>query len=1186
MRTRRKWSTGFLRNLQLWMVAAVVLGLATSLSLITGNNRSLLAVIPAFVVAFASLVAQELVKQRPKRRLWNSDRSPYPGLEPFTPLDSAVFFGRSLQIEEIVDRMNPAAGAYAHRFITVVGPSGSGKSSLVQGGVMATLGQRGRWLVVPAFQPGTEPVAALAHALAELPPVGNADGIEALLRADGHRALERRLRMVAGQRRQVIVIDQFEELYTLSGPGEAEELLDLVRETLHLVPKLWVIATIRSEFLTDLLNSRFAHLAHNPVTVGVLDTEALGQVIEGPAELAGKVFEPGLVSRMLTETGGGDALPLLAYLLHQLFDATRGRSTITKEDYLSLGGVRGAISRRAERVLQELAGSHGEDEVLRTLLKFVTWEGPEPTRRRVRRADLTGAEAQIADVFVNVRLVTSRTDDEGPVLDVAHEALFRYWAPLKQQVETHADELRRRTQLERWATEWVRSGRQRAFLLRGERLETAMRWSEHGDAVPEIEEFLAASRNDDLAWRERLSDSLAAQSTLTVDHDPELAILLAIAAIEECAVRVAAVRALHRALWTSRQRILLRGHDDWVWGIAWSPDGTMLASASHDHTVRLWDLAEPGESRVLRGHTDRVSKVRWSPDGTQLVSAAQDQTARVWNIVDGTELFVLTGHTHRLEAAHWRADGELIATASRDGQVRLWTASDGSTAGVLTGHEDWVQDVEFAPVPATSVPEGDGGRWPVASASGDGLIRIWGVPPRDDRDAPRQDGAPTLLRGHRGWVEAVAWSPDATALASASRDTTVRVWDIARAEQRLLMRGHESNVESLAWSPDGSRLASCSRDSTVRMWTADEGEEQAVLRGHGDWVEDVAWSPDSSRIASASRDGTIRIWDAAATPELVRLSGHTGWVRTGAWSPDGRTIATGSRDGTARLWNAATGEQIALLVHDDEVRSVTFSPDGLLVATASYDNTVRLWTSAGDEVHRLIGHREGVRRVRFSPTGDRLATCGREDTIRVWSAAGEQLAVLRGHRAMVRALVWSPDCTRLLTGSNDGTARIWSADGAELAVITTHTNSVTGVAWSPDGTTIATGSRDRRLLLWDPSTQELIRDLGHQEEVVRDLAWAPGDDRLAVGLDDGTARVWDTVQAVEIAILRGHGAWTEGVAWSPDATALVTTSGDGTARIWTVPPSLDSLLAIARTRVFRTLTPGERHSHLLTAQPA
>ncbi|MFI6362196.1 AAA family ATPase [Nocardia sp. NPDC050630] len=1182
MRTRRAWSRGFLRNLQLWGVAAVVLGLATSLSLITGDNRSLLAFIPAFVVAFASLVAQELVKQRPKRRSWNSDRSPYPGLEPFTPLDAAVFFGRSLQIEEIVDRMNPAAGVYAHRFITVVGPSGSGKSSLVQGGVMATLGQRGRWLIVPAFQPGAEPVAALAHALSELSPAGTADGIEASLRADAHRALERQLRTVAGQRRRLIVIDQFEELYTLSGPAEAEELLDLLQETLHVVPKLWVIATIRSEFLTDLLNSRFAQLAYNPVTVGVLDTEALGQVIEAPAELAGKAFEPGLVSRMLTETGGGDALPLLAYLLHQLYDATRGRSTITKEDYVSLGGVRGAISRRAEQVLHELAGSHGEDEVLRTLLKFVTWEGPEPTRRRVRKADLTAAEAQIADVFVDVRLVTSKTDDEGPVLDVAHEALFRYWTPLKQQVETHADELRRRTQLERWATEWVRSGRQKAFLLRGERLETAMRWSEHGDAVPEIEEFLAASRNDDLAWRERLSDSLAAQSILTVERDPELAILLAIAAVEECAVRVAALRALHRALWASRQRIVLRGHDDWVWGIAWSPDGTMLASASHDHTVRLWDLADPGQSRVLRGHTDRVSKVRWSPDGTRLVSAAQDQTARVWSVADGTEAFILTGHTHRLEAAHWRADGELIATASRDGQVRLWTASDGSAAGLLTGHEDWVQDVEFAPRPR---PENDGGGWPVASASGDGLIRIWAALPGNDRD-DQEDGAPTLLRAHRGWVESVTWSPDATMLASASRDATVRVWDVARAEQRLLMRGHESNVESLAWSPDGSRLASCSRDSTIRVWTADEGEEHAVLRGHDDWVEDVAWSPDSSRIASASRDGTIRVWDAAPTPEMVRLSGHTGWVRTAAWSPDGRTIATGSRDGTARLWNAATGEQIGVLAHDDEVRGVTFAPDGLLVATASYDNTVRLWTSSGDEVRRLVGHREGVRRVRFAPTGDRLATCGRDDTIRVWSAAGEQLAVLRGHRGMVRALAWSPDCTRLLSGSNDGTARIWSVDGAELAVITAHDNSVTGVGWSPDGTTIATGSRDRRLLLWDPSTQELIRDLGLQEEVVRDLAWAPGDDRLAVGLDDGTARVWDTARAVEIAILRGHTAWTEGVAWSPDAAALLTASGDGTARIWTVPPDLESLLAIARTRVFRALTPGERHGHLLTAQSA
>ncbi|MEV0592868.1 nSTAND1 domain-containing NTPase [Nonomuraea cavernae] len=420
----------------------------------------------------------------------------------------------------------------------------------MQGGVIPSLTRRGtRWQVIPPFQPGGQPFAALAQVLAQLPPVTDADTLEPELRTGGYQALGRRLRAVAGQHRRLIVIDQFEELFTLAGRAETEELLDLLHETLRHDLNLWVVATMRSEFLTELLSSRFAHLAHNPVTVGVLDGHALSEAIEGPAALAGIMFSPGLVSRMVTDTGGGDALPLLAYLLQQLYERSRGRQTLSLEDYERFGGVRGAISRRAERLIGELSSTFGEAEALRMLLKFVTWEGPEPTRRRVRRTDLADDEQQIADAFVNARLLTSKTDGEDTVLDVAHEALFRHWVPLRQEVESHADELRRRTQLERWAAEWVRSNRQKAFLLRGERLDTAMRWAEQNadHEVSEVAEFLAASRNDDLVWRERLSDSLAGQAMLTAGHDPELGILLAIAAIEECAPRVPAFRALGRA---------------------------------------------------------------------------------------------------------------------------------------------------------------------------------------------------------------------------------------------------------------------------------------------------------------------------------------------------------------------------------------------------------------------------------------------------------------------------------------------------------------------------------------------------------------------------------------------------------------------------------------------------------------
>ncbi len=185
--------------------------------------------------------------------------------------------------------------------------------------------RRIRWLIVPPFQPGTQPIAALAETLAELPPRVDALELERKIRADPATLVER-MRAVSGRHRHLLVVDQFEELSTMAGEDEATQFLGLLREALMRDADLWVIATLRSEFLTSLLSSRFAELARLPVTVGALDDDALSEVIEGPAELAGVRFGPGLVSRMVTDTGGGDSLPLLAYVLQRSRCARPGRS--------------------------------------------------------------------------------------------------------------------------------------------------------------------------------------------------------------------------------------------------------------------------------------------------------------------------------------------------------------------------------------------------------------------------------------------------------------------------------------------------------------------------------------------------------------------------------------------------------------------------------------------------------------------------------------------------------------------------------------------------------------------------------------------------------------------------------------------------------------------------------------------
>lgn len=242
------------------------------------------------------------------------------------------------------------------------------------------------------------------------------------------------------------------------GPAAHGAVFSLIDESLAADPHLWVVATLRSDFLTDFLGTAYAALIHQPTLVGVLGRTELFEVIEKPAEQAALSFAPGGVARMVDDTEGGDALPLLAYTLQELFLRVSSGGTVTEDDYRRLGGVAGALSEHADRITADLRAADADTPVLSTLLKFVTLEHGEPTRRRAHRDDLTPDERTVTDAFVTGCLITS----DNAVLDVVHEALFRQWAPLRQAAAASTDKLRRRTELERWAQDWERSNRQDA----------------------------------------------------------------------------------------------------------------------------------------------------------------------------------------------------------------------------------------------------------------------------------------------------------------------------------------------------------------------------------------------------------------------------------------------------------------------------------------------------------------------------------------------------------------------------------------------------------------------------------------------------------------------------------------------------------------------------------------------------
>jgi WD40 repeat protein len=290
------------------------------------------------------------------------------------------------------------------------------------------------------------------------------------------------------------------------------------------------------------------------------------------------------------------------------------------------------------------------------------------------------------------------------------------------------------------------------------------------------------------------------------------------------------------------------------------------------------------------------------------------------------------------------------------------------------------------------------------------------------------------LKGHKGAVLSVSFSPDGRRLASASADQTVKVWAATTGQELLTLKGHTFVVRSVSFSPDGTQLASVSGydEEIVKVWDATTGQKSLTLKGHRGEVLSVWFSPDGQRLASAGSDQTVTVWDATTGQKSLTLRGYKGLVRSMSFSPDGQRLASASHDGTVKLWDATTGRELLTLKGDmGRVCGVSFSPDGHRLASANLDGTVTVWdATTGQESLTLRGHTAAVESVSFSPDGQRLASASGypENTVKLWDATtGQESLTLKGHTAAVESASFSPDGQRLASASGDGTVKVWDA---------------------------------------------------------------------------------------------------------------------------------------------------------------
>ncbi len=494
-------------------------------------------------------------------------------------------------------------------------------------------------------------------------------------------------------------------------------------------------------------------------------------------------------------------------------------------------------------------------------------------------------------------------------------------------------------------------------------------------------------------------------------------------------------------LWNQQGQLLqtFKGHNSPISDVDLSKDGKMIATASDDGTAKLWN--QQGQSlQTFKGHNSPISNIDLSKDGEMIATASDDGTVKLWN-QQGKNFYTWKADHNQVLDLYFSPDGETIVTASNDGTVKLWN-QQGQLLQTLKGHDDRLSDINLSP---------DGEM--IATASDDGTVKLWN----------QQGQVLQTLKGHNSLVSDVEFSSDGQMIATASDDGTVKLWN-QQGQVLPTLKGHKSSVSDLAFSPDGKMIATASDDGTVKLWN-EQGQVFWTLRGHKSSVSDVEFSPDGKTIATASDDGTVKLWNQQGQV-LQTLEGYDNLVNSVALSPDGKTIATASDDSTVKLWNQQGDLLQTLQSHDSSVNDVVFSPDSKTIATASDRSTVKLWNQQGDLLQTLKGHNKRVSDVAFSPTGKTIATASDDGTVKLWNKEGQLLQTLKGHKSSVSDVDFSSDGKRIATASNDKTVKLWNKEGELLQTLEGYKSLVSDVEFSPDGEIIATASRERTVKLW------------------------------------------------------------------------------------------------------------------------
>ena len=1121
--------------------------------------------------------------------------NPYRGLQYFDIEHADFFFGRDTVTQTLLDHIQPVDALQLStedtepRFLAVIGASGSGKSSLVRAGLLASLEQgvfpgSGQWPQL-TFKPGERPLQSLAVAINTHDDLDNRCDTPELIKKFRSEPLQLHylgLESLHGDDDAylLILVDQFEEVFSLCHDWEEREafLDNLLAAATDSTGRSVVVLTMRADFYANC--SAYPQLSRclerQQYLLNPMDEAELREAIVFPARRMGFELELGLVELIVKDVQEQPGtLPLLQYALMQLWEQRQSR-TLRLVDYQKFGGLAGALEQRANQIY---AGFSPElQEKCRLVFRRLVQpsEGTIDTRRRSRLDEFEGDEGaqRVIRVLTNAKNRLLTTDRESGVafIEVSHESLIRGWKQLQEWIDEDREQLRLQHQIIGAARDWEEHGREDSWLWTGARLLAAEEWLKISEGANDSEQQFVESglgqrdkfTENEIKQKRRLqwlalgatlfgavmlwAASIAFQSERKA-QEAQIKTELALSEIE--AEKVKTEQALSQVkIEKFRTEQALSDAE-----AAKANANKNAKKAKDKELLANFALAKALEEKAISA----IQEERKTGDTRSLQAAwlyalkAESLELPEKKVAIRPSIFgelSLTGsqwispqkfalrNTGQISALAYSPNGKILATSGKNYSVQLWNADNGERLQMLHGHVGNVIAIAYTP---------DGGV--LASASMDKTIRLWNI---------SNGKLLAVLKGHKSEVSSLAFGPKGRMLASGSWDKTIRIWDIKTGKETKIIHKHDSEVSALIYNLQGNMLVSGHWDNTIRLWDINGEKEVQVLnearRGDGttESILALTYIKDENVIVSGGK--TARLWDIKSGKELKEFKIEKYNIAVGAlaFNPNDNVLAISTLSGNLELWDIEKGERFKILRrHKSSVYGLAYSPDGKVLTSGSWGNTIRFWNIESKGGTKLSTQKP-VFRMAFNPKNNILATSDRSKIIQLWDAdKGEKLKVLKGHEAPVLTLDYSPDGKILASAGEDNKIRLWDSENAtEMSQLNGHRHDVHDLAFDASGKIIASAGGDKVVRLWDIKTgRELSVLQGHKEDIY-DVTYILNGKVLTSASRDSTIRFWSP-SGSPLNTITGHGI-QPALAYSPDGKIFAFSSGDrqGLVRLW------------------------------------